>query len=92
MTTDVRIRVNGNYVAEGTLTVRRNNPPLGESAEHSEQEIKISGVGRKEPIEQIINIPHDSSLVIDLTERPATQDEIDAAAQLAAESGGTAED
>lgn len=70
MTTDIRIRVNGNYVAEGTVTFGDGTPnaiKVGPSP--------IDGP----PIETSINVPHGSDVATLFKERPATEEEVAAA-------------
>lgn len=70
MTTSVVIRTNGNYVCEGRITVNSKDQPA------REEEIKV---GPGSNVERQYYVPHGSQVSMSLTERNATQEEIDAA-------------
>ncbi|MGE0290514.1 MAG: hypothetical protein AB7I42_29545 [Bradyrhizobium sp.] len=70
MTTSVAIRTNGNYVCEGKMTVTPKDQPV------REEEIKV---GPGSNVERQYTVPHGSQVSMDLTERNATQEEIEAA-------------
>lgn len=74
MTTDIRIRVNGNYVAEGKLTITRDVDGQSTTTEFP----FTVGPNRADagPIEHSINVPHGSNVAVKLTERHATEEEI----------------
>lgn len=70
MTTNIKITTNGNYVSEGHLTI------WGGSSADGTTEIKVGPGSMKE---HNIGVPHGSGVRLELTERPATPDEIEAA-------------
>lgn len=72
MTTDIRIRTNGNYTAEGTLTIKRDG------IEDEIQTVYVTGAGQSSPVEKQFNVPHGSIVVLQIAERPASEDELHA--------------
>lgn len=68
MTTDIKIRVNGAYVVEGTIGI--GDQPI--------RSVKI-GPGLPEAVEQSFNVPHGSPVNLSVDERQATEDEVDVA-------------
>ena len=70
MTTELIIRTNGNYVAEGTLSI---------SNQGGKNEVQVR-VGPGTPAEQRFHVPHGSSAELALTEREATPEEVSALA------------
>jgi flagellar hook assembly protein FlgD len=70
MTTNVTIRTNGNYVSEGKIEV------WVKSQLDRAEEIKV-GPGTN--VEKSYGIPHGSTVMLSLDERPATPEEIAAA-------------
>lgn len=81
MTTDIRVRTNGNYIAEGKLTVRERSPNLGEGAVIEETDVLVSGVGNDGPVEKQFYVRHDAEVSLHLTERQATEEEVAAGKQ-----------
>ena len=77
MTTQVTVSTNGRYVSEGKITVTND----GNSRD---EEFKV-GPGNN--VQKSFHVPHGSSVVLEIVEREATDDE---AAQAAAEGNGSA--
>lgn len=76
MTTDIRIRTNGNYVAEGTVTVTTPDKQDGADPAVNVTNILVSGAGKPGPVEQAVFVPHGSTVSIEVVERKATEEEI----------------
>lgn len=81
MTTDIIIRTNGNYVAEGTLSIANQG---------GKNEVQVR-VGPGSPAEQRFHVPHGSSAELSLTEREATPEERSALATAHTDQGQAAE-
>jgi hypothetical protein len=66
MTTQIAVHVNGNFVAEGKITIQRDGEP----------EVVDVKVGPGSNIERRFGVPHGSALALELTERDATEAEV----------------
>jgi len=64
MTTDIRIRTNGQYIAKGTLTI---NPPGGPTRTEA-VEVGPSTPGG-DAVEKSYHVPHGSAVTLDVQEK-----------------------
>lgn len=79
MTTDILVRVNGNYVTTGKLTINRDDGGANET-----REIQVTGLGSNSPVAETFNVPHGSIVSLELIERQCTPAEV-AAGRIGAE-------
>ena len=74
MTTNIKITTHGMYVSEGSLTLHRDGV---------EPEVQPVSVGPGNMVQKDFYVPHDATVTLELSERPATDEEKTAATQAA---------